>query len=524
MDLYQTEVRLLSGFLRDRHLVTIAVNEGFHTDQLPSPLARRLGKVIMELWATPGTVLDESTLRAHLADRGFMTPEMDRYLASVFQLPPLDAGQVVAQIGVLKAQESRELLGQVYEAIGSYLYREDQQQADIMQFTTDAIRRLLEIQRRRVRRQVQAIAEAFAPLITGRRETVTDGILGYSISPFDRLNTLLSGLRRGFYYGLAGAPRRGKTNLALDLAVHVATNHRIPVLYYTWEQTRRVLAARLIAKETGINPTAILAGVDPSGQPVGEHLVSARGALARYAPYVHLVEAGRKDTLDRIRAHAHNLMQEFQTQEIAVFFDYLQKIPLADYVEDWKARTDQISTELAELSLELNCPIFAISPLDKEGCRLDERPAEDAEIFNPFNRPTMHHSMGSGDLEYDLDVAMVLAKDWKATHDLRQLIESRAKAEGIPTGELPKVDIVNLFIDKNRDAPESPSNIVQYAFFVTLNKFVELDYKLEAEYRPDFHGFSKLQEIYTYLREHGFGPARDYAGAQRAGANGGGSR
>jgi replicative DNA helicase len=240
---------------------------------------------------------------------------------------------------------------------------------------------------------------------------------------------------------------------------------------------------------------------------------------------VHLVEAGRKETLDRIRAHAHNLMQEFQTQDIAIFFDYLQKIPLPQYMDDWKARTDLISTDLAEMSLELNCPIFAISPLDKEGCRLDERPAEEADMFNPFNRPTMHHSMGSGDLEYDLDVAMVLAKDWKATHDLTQLIETRAKGEGIDTEALPKVDIVNLFVDKNRDAPESPSNIVQYAFFVTLNKFVELDYKLEQEYRPDFHGFSKLQEIYAFLREHGFGPSRDLVAAPRGGGgNGGGSR
>lgn len=91
-------------------------------------------------------------------------------------------------------------------------------------------------------------------------------------------------------------------------------------------------------------------------------------------------------------------------------------------------------------------------------------------------------------------------------------------------GDLPKIDIVNLFVDKNRDAPEAASNIVQYAFFVTLNKLVELDYKLDQEYRPDFHGFSKLQEIYTFLREHGYGPARDLAAAQHTGAIGGGSR
>ncbi len=525
MELHQIETRLLSGLIRDRHLLTLAANEGFHVDLLASPQARRLAKVVIDLHeGSPATAVDEATLRAHLADRGLMSPEMERYLTSVLLIPPPNAGDLLAQVEMLKARESRDLLAQVHEAIGGYLYRHDKPQADIVQFTTDAIHRLLEIQRRRVRRQVAPISETITPLLNQRPPHANTGILGFSISPFDRLNTLLSGLRRGFYYGLAGAPRRGKTNFALDLAVHMATNHKIPVLYYTWEQTRRVLAARLIAKETGVNPTSILVGADPNGQPISDRVAPAKDAVTRYGPYLHLVEAGRKETLDRIRAHAHNLMQEFQTQEVAIFFDYLQKIPLSDYVDDWKARTDRISTALAELSLELNCPIFAISPLDKEGCRLDERPVEESEIFNPFNRPTMHHSMGSGDLEYDLDVAMVLAKDWHATHSLRQLIETRAKGEGIDTLELPMVDIMNLFVDKNRDAPESASNIVQYAFFVTLNKFVELDYKLEQEYRPDFHGFSKLQEIYTYLREHGYGPQRDLVATQRAAGNGGGSR
>ncbi|MDR7521007.1 MAG: DnaB-like helicase C-terminal domain-containing protein [Armatimonadota bacterium] len=524
MELHQVETRVLAGLIRDRHLVTMALTEGFHVDLLPSPQARRLAKVVVELHGMPAGAIDEATLRAALTERGMLSPELDRYLASVLKTAPPNAGDLMGLIEHLKVAESRELLARLHEAIGGYLYRHDREQDDIVQFTTEAIHQLLEIQRRRVRRQVAPIAEAFPHLLAPRASPGAGGILGYSISPFDRLNALLSGLRRGFYYGLAGAPRRGKTNLTLDLAVHVATNHKIPVLYYTWEQTRRVLAARLIAKETGVNPTTILAGVSPNGEPVGEKLEAARERLARYGPYLHLVEAGRRETLDRIRAHAHNLMQEFQTQEVVIFFDYLQKIPLSDHIEDWKARTDRISTALAELSLELNCPVFAISPLDKEGCRLDERPAEEAEIFNPFNRPTMHHSMGSGDLEYDLDVAMVLAKDWKATHDLHQLIETRAKAEGFDPADLPTVDIVNLFVDKNRDAPESASNIVQFAFFVTLNKFVELDYKLEQEYRPDFHGFSKLQDIYTYLREHGYGPQRDLVGTPRPGGNGGGSR
>jgi len=366
------------------------------------------------------------------------------------------------------------------------------------------LHKLIELQKRRVRQHIGPVTDVITSLTEDvARLAGTGGILGFSISPFERLNALLSGLRRGFYYGLAGAPRRGKTNFALELASYVAANHHVPCLFYSWEQTSRVLAARLLAKETGIDPATILVGGKAGGGPITDQLHAAQERMARFTPYLFLVEGSRQDTLNRIRTHAYNIMQEFQTNDIAIFLDYLQKIPLDEHMDDWKARADLISTALAELSLELNIPVFAISPLDKEGCRLDERPAEDAAEYSEYARPTMHHSMGSGDLEYDLDVAMVLAKDWKATGELLQFLETRAKSANVDPDTIPKIDIVNLFVDKNRDAPASSSYIVQYAFFVTLNKFVELDYKQTKEYQADFHGFAKLQQIYAYLLDTG---------------------
>jgi len=510
MDYHDIEASLLSGFLRDRHLFTIALNEGFHVDLLATPVAKRLVKALFDLYGRSAAV-DEVAVRAHLDDHGLLSPEMERYLAAVVARTPPNAGQVIGYLDLLKARESRELLQKVHEELGAFLHKGGDRPQDIIQVTSEAIGRLMEIQKRRMRKQVAPVSSALGDLVEFADRSDPVRQLGFSIRPFDRLNEVLSGLRRGFYYGLAGAPRRGKTNFALELATFIAANHRTPVLYYTWEQTRRVLGARLMARETGLNPTWILVGADPEGRSIAHKLREAQQRMARYAPYLYVVEAGRQHTLDRIRAHAYNLMQEFETSDIVIFFDYLQKIPLSEYVDDQRARTDFISTALAEMSLELNCPIFAISPLDKEGCRLDERPADEAEEFNVYNRPTMHHSMGSGDLEYDLDVAMVLAKDWKATHDLATLLESRARSEGLDPALMPKVDIINLFVDKNRDAPETASYIVQYAFFVTLNKFLEVDYKLEKEYRPDFHAFAKTQEIYNYLREGGHIPTREVA-------------
>ena len=63
-------------------------------------------------------------------------------------------------------------------------------------------------------------------------------------------------------------------DFGLHLASHIAKNHHIPVLFYSWEQTRRVLTARLLAKESGINPTTMLTE-DIEGDPEG--LVHAPG-------------------------------------------------------------------------------------------------------------------------------------------------------------------------------------------------------------------------------------------------------
>ena len=505
MDYEDMEAAVLKGFVRDRQLITIALNQGFSPELLPSPVARRLCNAMIDLYlARGGEVVSEVTVRNHLETQGVLNAEMEHYLRAVLAMRPPDAGRMMTYVDSLRNRDSRERLQTLHDQLGAFLGGGDGAQGDLIQFTTEMLHKLIELQKRRVRQHIGPVTDVITSLTEDvARLAGTGGILGFSISPFERLNALLSGLRRGFYYGLAGAPRRGKTNFALELASYVAANHHVPCLFYSWEQTSRVLAARLLAKETGIDPATILVGGKAGGGPITDQLHAAQERMARFTPYLFLVEGSRQDTLNRIRTHAYNIMQEFQTNDIAIFLDYLQKIPLDEHMDDWKARADLISTALAELSLELNIPVFAISPLDKEGCRLDERPAEDAAEYSEYARPTMHHSMGSGDLEYDLDVAMVLAKDWKATGELLQFLETRAKSANVDPDTIPKIDIVNLFVDKNRDAPASSSYIVQYAFFVTLNKFVELDYKQTKEYQADFHGFAKLQQIYAYLLDTG---------------------
>ncbi|TMJ03589.1 MAG: hypothetical protein E6H01_05150 [Bacillati bacterium ANGP1] len=493
------ERTLLAGFIRDRLLLGKALEAGFRPDLMPHTLGRTLAKTLTDIYEQKDAPLEPVTVRGLLGERGTLSPEMKRFVDAVEATQEPDAARVMAYVDLLKARSARLRLVEVGTAITNYLEQERSEGKDLVDFVGQIVPTLFDIQQQRMARNTPPANQLGGHIVREILEGQAGATLGYALSPFDRLSEALSGLRPGFYYGLAGAPRRGKTNLALELASNIAGQYKVPVLYYSWEQTSRVLFARLLGKEALVNPATLLSAASRSPQIRGR----VKDVWAKMDPALStlfLFEAGRRDTIERIKARAHNMMHAFQTDACVIFLDYLQRVPLEENVHDEKTRTDLISAKLADLSLELGCPVFAISPLDKEGCRLDEKPAEE---ISEFIRPTMHHCVGSGDLEYDLDVAMVMSKDWVATKNLEDLLRTEAKAGRAGSDFIPKIDVIDVHLDKNRDAPETIASTIQYAFFVSLNKFVEIGYKTTEEFSSGFRDFAKMQQILEQLREVG---------------------
>ena len=504
------EVVLLAALARDRFVLAKAVDEGFRAELLGSKAAQTVAAALL-LMKNEGTAgLDPLMVRARLDERGELGTEVATLLESVAatRAPALD--QVMAYLEVLKDRASRARLWKLGAVLQEYAQHREPGQQGVTEFTANALGELMEIQRQRMRRRLTPVSEVVEQIVKEGEEREGRVLLGYSVSPFERLNQVLSGLRRGFYYGIAGAPRRAKTNLALHLASAIVANNKIPVLYISWEQTQQVLTARLLAKESGLNPTTLLSENVKRKRGGAEQLEQAVSGASAYARQLYIVEGSREHTLDKIRAMSYNLMHEFRSDGVAIFLDYLQKIPVSNPAADVRMKIDEISTGLADLSMELRCPVVAISALDKEGCRLDDEPTgEDAENELLVRaRPTMHHCTGSGDIEYDLDVAIVIAKDWRTSKQLDQFLGQHHEL-----GEPPKIDILNLHVDKNRDAPYEAGGVIQFAFFINQNRLVELRHKGEEEDSPEYRGFAKVQEIYQSLVDGGHLPgARTTAG------------
>ncbi|HEX9244726.1 MAG TPA: hypothetical protein VGA35_01075, partial [bacterium] len=125
MDFEDLEATILKGFVRDRQLITIALNEGFTPELLPSPVARRLCNALIDLYLKRGSeAINEVTVRNHLESRGVLNAEMEHYLRAVISMRPPDAGKLMAYLDALRNHDSRERLQSLYTQLDGFLKAE----------------------------------------------------------------------------------------------------------------------------------------------------------------------------------------------------------------------------------------------------------------------------------------------------------------------------------------------------------------------------------------------------------------
>lgn len=494
----EMECAVLAGLLNDSYILDAATSKGLIADLFSTTYSRSLCKAILALREEnrEGSLIDKIVIKNKLKHQGLFDLPMQNYLNRVIAQPSPTLDQVLHYLELMKEQALKRKLKEIATNISDFIDNPDPNKPiAIEHFTTSVIEDIRNVQKAKATKRINLVKEEMREIIKDIDDRETRGeieIIGYSFEPFHYLNVAISGFRKGFMYAIAGAPRRGKTTFTLELATSVATNCKIPVLFFTYEQTKRNLTYRLLAKESRLNPDSLQRKKVRSDMIMDAKFMGGWRRMQSYMDYFYIVEATKADTIDRIRTYAYNVMQDFNTHDLMIFVDYIQKMPLSRAYMDEKFKVEEISTELKALSIELNNPIMTISSLSKEGCMIDATESPE--------RPTMYHCKGSGDLEYDLDCAMIQAKDWGDTKELHNQLVHKAEEMGKDPTRVPKVDVVNLYLDKNRDAPEGIYSTLQYLFFIEDNKFIELGPK----YDDDRYRFSKIESLVNDLIEKNY--------------------
>ena len=205
---------------------------------------------------------------------------------------------------------------------------------------------------------------------------------------------MTAGLQSGDLIVLAARPSMGKTAFALNIAEHVAVKEELPVLVFSMEMGASQLALRMVGSLGRIDQQHLRTGALRNDE--WERLAEAVDRLGRVQMFIDETPALNSAEL---RARARRMARQFGKLGLIVV-DYLQLMSGTSSSEENRAtEIGEISRGLKALAKELQCPVIALSQLNRSvESRTDKR-------------PMMSDLRESGAIEQDADVIMFIYRD-----------------------------------------------------------------------------------------------------------------
>ncbi len=253
---------------------------------------------------------------------------------------------------------------------------------------------------------------------------------------FYDLDRMTSGFQAGDMVVLAARPSMGKTAFAVNIAEHVALNEGLPVAIFSMEMGASQLAVRIVGSIGRIDQGHLRTGklTDEEWPRLTEAIEKLRNIS------LHIDETPGL-TPTELRANARRLARQCGKLGLIVV-DYLQLMSgSSSSGENRATELSEISRGLKMLAKELQCPVIALSQLNRSvETRTDKR-------------PMMSDLRESGAIEQDADVIMFIYRDDYYNKD--------SKEPGV----------AEVIIGKQRNGP---TGTVKLAFLKHLTRFESL--------------------------------------------------
>jgi replicative DNA helicase len=182
---------------------------------------------------------------------------------------------------------------------------------------------------------------------------------------YNDLDKMTSGLQPGDLVIVAGRPSMGKTSLALNMAEYVAIEYGAPVAVFSMEMGGAQLAMRMLASVGRLDQHKVRTGRLNDDE--WSRLSFALGKIHEKAIYID--ETPALNPID-LRARARRLHRQCGKLGLIVI-DYLQLMSGSSNGENRATEISEISRSLKSLAKELECPVIALSQLNRS---LEQRP------------------------------------------------------------------------------------------------------------------------------------------------------
>ena len=269
------------------------------------------------------------------------------------------------------------------------------------------------------------------------------GITGQATG-FTDFDNMTSGLQPSDLVIIAGRPSMGKTTIAMNMAEHAAIHGDKPVIVFSMEMPSQSLLMRSFASIGGIDATRLRTGAlddkDWDNLSVASNILKNNCKL--------FIDDSAALTPTEVRSRSRRLVRE-QGSIGMILIDYLQLMRVPGMSENRTQEVSEISRSLKALAKELECPVVALSQLNRS---LEQR---------ADRRPVMSDLRESGAIEQDADVICFIYRD--------EVYNPESESKGI----------AEIIIGKQRNGP---IGTVKVAFQGHYNRFVNYTPAYDGEY------------------------------------------
>ena len=212
-------------------------------------------------------------------------------------------------------------------------------------------------------------------------------------SGFADLDSKTSGLQPGDLIIVAGRPSMGKTAFSLNIGEHVAIDQGLPVAVFSMEMGGAQLAMRMLGSVGRLDQHKVRTGrLSDDDWPRLTHAIQRMQDAQLYIDETPALEPME------LRGRARRLARQCGKLGL-IIVDYLQLMSVKSAGENRATEISEISRSLKSLAKELQCPVIALSQLNRS---LEQRPNK---------RPVMSDLRESGAIEQDADVILFIYRD-----------------------------------------------------------------------------------------------------------------
>ena len=210
---------------------------------------------------------------------------------------------------------------------------------------------------------------------------------------FRDLDEMTTGLQPSDMVVIAGRPSMGKTTFAMNLVEHAVISSDKPVMVFSMEMPAESLMLRMLSSLGRIDQTRVRTGqLEDEDWP---RLTSAVNLLKDKQLFIDDTAALSPNEM---RSRLRRVVREHGNIAL-VMIDYLQLMQIPGFNENRTGEISEISRALKGLAIEFNCPVVALSQLNRS---LEQRPNK---------RPVMSDLRESGAIEQDADVIAFVYRD-----------------------------------------------------------------------------------------------------------------